>query len=74
MPGSDGKMIFFARSASNYYNAAKGLWRPEYKKKRKRITRKHVEKSINILSAYGEYDQFKKFSQSYKGGRSKSVS
>jgi hypothetical protein len=56
MPGSEGKLIFFARSASNYYNASKGLWRPEYKKKKKKFNRKHVEKSVNIMQAYGEYD------------------
>ncbi len=50
--------MFFAKTAANFYNLAKGYWRPT-KKSKKVAIEKEIQRSINILQAYGEYDSFK---------------
>ncbi len=52
--------IFFAKTAKNFYNLAKGYWRPTKKAKKVKIE-SSIQKSINILQAYGEYDSFKDY-------------
>jgi hypothetical protein len=52
--------IFFAKTAKNFYNLAKGYWRPTKKGKKVKIE-SSIQKSINIMQAYGEYDSFKDY-------------
>ena len=52
--------IFFAKTAKKFYNLAKGYWRPTKKAKKVKIE-SSIQKSINILQAYGEYDSFKDY-------------
>jgi hypothetical protein len=52
--------VFFAKTAQNFYNMAKGYWRPKSKERKLKL-KNQIEKSINILQAYGEYDNFKDF-------------
>ena len=52
--------IFFAKTAKNFYNLAKGYWRPTKKANKVKIE-SSIQKSINILQAYGEYDSFKDY-------------
>ena len=40
--------IFFAKTAKNFYNLAKGYWRPTKKAKKVKIE-SSIQKSINIL-------------------------
>ena len=54
--------VFFAKTAQNFYNLAKGYWRPN-KKVRKLKIEGQIQKSINILQAYGEYDNFRSYHQ-----------
>ena len=54
--------VFFAKTAQNFYNMAKGYWRPQSKAKKVQIETQ-IQKSINILHAYGEYDSFKSYQQ-----------
>jgi hypothetical protein len=53
--------IFFAKTAKNFYNLAKGYWRPTGKKSKKSKIETTMQKSINIMQAYGEYDSFKHY-------------
>ena len=53
--------IFFAKTAKNFYNLAKGYWRPTGKKSKKAQIEMTMQKSINIMQAYGEYDSFKHY-------------
>lgn len=54
--------VFFAKTAHNFYNLAKGYWRPT-KKSKKALIEREIQKSINILQAYGEYNSFKQYQQ-----------
>ena len=55
------QQIFFAKTAKNFYNMAKGYWRPTGKKAKKQKIETSIQKSINIMQAYGEYDTFKHY-------------
>lgn len=59
--GKSPQHIFFAKTAQNFYNLAKGYWRPAKNRGKKVQIETQIQKSINILQAYGEYDNFKQF-------------
>eukprot|EP00347_Sterkiella_histriomuscorum_P013170 403365740 len=75
----NGNKVFYAKTAQNFYNLAKGLWRPKSKSgKNRRVNMlgpspyaQNLQKSINVLQAYGEYDNFRNFSRTAnsQGGR-----
>ncbi|CDW75655.1 UNKNOWN [Stylonychia lemnae] len=57
--------IFYAKTAQNFFNLARGYTK-QSKSKGKRNPYSNqindqIERSINILQAYGEYDNFKKY-------------
>lgn len=55
--------VFYAKTAQNFYNMSKGYWRRELgnRKERRRKVDLQIQKSINILQAYGELKNFKKY-------------
>lgn len=54
----NGRRIFFAKTAQNFYNLQRGLWRPGQKRSKKKGS---LQKSLNLLQAYGEQDTYKKY-------------
>ena len=52
---------FFAKTAMNFYNLAKGYWRPKNKKSKRVKIEGQIQKQINVLQAYGEYNSFKRY-------------
>ena len=60
--------MFYAKTAHNFYNMSKGFYRAHAggrltRKKKLEMLRsqKQMNKSLNILHAYGEYNGFVKY-------------
>ncbi|CDW83579.1 UNKNOWN [Stylonychia lemnae] len=79
----NGSRVYYAKTANNFYNLSKGLWRPTKKQRRSgsglgyNNSGQQLQKSINILQAYGEYDQYKKHTKKgrkFKSGKSQTTS
>eukprot|EP00347_Sterkiella_histriomuscorum_P000304 403376396 len=67
-PEFQGK-IFYAKTAQNFYNLSRGFTRTAGKSRQQKRVKidQQIERSINILQAYGEYDNFKKYQQKING-------
>jgi hypothetical protein len=55
------KSVFYARTAQNFYNMNKGYYRPRKGKSTKRGQQGSLQRSLNMMAAYGDYDSLMKY-------------